>query len=273
MAVGDYVYEFKTLTFGSGTSYIVEEVEGLIGLPDVRTNDEDKQEDHGQHRGVDLLAGRHLIFVLNIIGIAGTDIEDKIRAAITAFQVSKRLGTQEYKLFVQRPGREKLFIECRARRMAFPSDFNTARGLAKGGAELKASDPRYYSDTEKTTFVDIANTAVQGQSNITMSGDFVDGVEPILEIVGPATNPRIQNQADNNRTVRVDVDLSATDTLLIDSKKKTVTLNGVDRYDIVRTDNQWWVLLPGVNTVLYSRSVGAASSRLTVRHHDAYISV
>ena len=273
MPVNDYQYEFKGFLFGSGTSYLVEEVEGLIGLPDVKTNDEAKQDNHGYHRGLDLFAGRRLIFVLNILGSPGTDIENKIRTATSAFQVSKRAGTQEYKLLIKRPGRVGLFIECRARRMAFPSNYSTAKGLAKGGAELFASDPRYYSETQTSTFVDIANTAVQGQANVSMSGDFSDGSDPVLEIVGPATNPRIQNQADGGRTIRIDVVLSSTDTLVIDVKNKIVTINGVDRYNTVRADNQWWSLIPGTNTILYSRSDAVASSRLTVKHHNAFVSV
>lgn len=278
MAAGDkitlnYQYEFRDLLFGSATDYVVEEVEGLLGLPGVVTNDQKRQDDHGDHRGLDLLEGRKLLFKINIKGVPGTDIESKIRAAVSAFQVSKRAGTQEFRMVTQRPGRGKLFIDCRARRMAFPSNYDTAKGIAKGAAELAASDPRFYSIVESSTVIQIADLASQAQANVNMNGDFTDGSEPVIEIVGPATNPRLTNQSDGNRSIRIDVALTAADTMVVDVKNKTVLINGIDRYDTVRTDNQWWNLIPGVNTILYSRATTAGISRATVRHNDAYISV
>jgi phage-related protein len=68
----------------------------------------------------------------------------------------------------------------------------------------------------------------------------------------------------------MDVILGSTDLLVVDTKAKTVFINGTDRYDIVRSDNQWWALLPGSNSLLYTRSSTSGNSTATVKFRDAY---
>lgn len=269
--MSDYQYEFRGLVFGSQTSYITETVEGLFSLPDVRTNDQEKQDGHGSHAGVDLLSGRRIIFEIVITGAPGTDIWNKLRQANTTFQSSKNSGIVEYSLFAQRPGRAKVFVLCRSRRCSFLSSYEAAHGLARGAVEFFASDPRVYEDVLRSSAMTVTqgNTAAPG-ATANMNGDFLDGVQPVIEISGPSINPRLLNAADNNRSIRMDVILGSTDLLVVDTKAKTVFINGLDRYDIVRSDNQWWSLLPGSNSLLYTRSSTSGVSTATVKFRDVY---
>lgn len=276
---GDYQYEFRGFKFGSGTDYQTELVEGILGLPTAVTNDDEKQEDHGMHPGQDLLSGRDIQISMNIFGDMGEDIEMKISKAAAVFQVTKRQTFVEFEFVTRRPGKERRFARARARRAAFPSNYDTARGLARGVVELFATDPRFWSAQEYAAAVPLAIGATTGQAVVLMGGDFEDGSDPIITITGPCTNPILQNATDGNRQFRTtgaggvgSLVMGAADTLVVDFRTGDVKLNGVDAYQYVKADSQWWVLLPGNNTFVYSREAGntGASSTATLRWRDAF---
>lgn len=270
LIVADYQYEFRGLLFGSRTQYQVESMDGLLSLPSAKGDDDENQEDHGSIAGVDLIPPRTITSQINTLAEGYGTAQPLIDAAARAFQVSKRAAFVEYAFVTQRPGHTKRFCLARARRSDFPSNFDTAKGLAKGAMQLFATDPRFYSLAETITDIIIPNAGANNQGNVVNNGNLLDGTFPILEITGPSTNPRIQNNADGGRTIRIDVVIPAGQTLTIDTKNKTVFLNGVDRYDTVRSDNQWWVILPGVNVVVYNRTGAGNASQLRVRHNDAW---
>lgn len=267
----DYQYEFRALLFGHGTDFQTETVEGILGLPSARTSDTARDEDHGDYPGVDLMPGRTVNIKMNILGTVG-DIQEKIALAAKTFQISKRRAFEEFPFVTKRPGQNPRYLWARARRAEFPSNYDTARGKAKGAVQLYATDPRWYSLEESLADITIAAAGANEQGNVETFGDLEDGTFPVIEIEGPCTNPRITNVTDDGRAIRIDVVVPIGQTLVIDTKAKTVFLNGVDRFDTVRGDNQWWVLLPDDNTVIYNRTGGGIASRCRLRWHDAWAS-
>lgn len=267
----DFQYEFRSFLFGHNTDFQTESVEGILGIPAARTSDEPRGDDHGDHRGVNLLPGRTINIKMNILGTVG-DIQQKISQAVRTFQISKRNAFVEYPFVTQRPGQDPRYVWARARRAEFPSNFETARGKAKGAVQLYATDPRWYSLEEFINDILVPTGENNVEGNVETFGDLEDGTFPIIEISGPCTNPRITNLADNERTIRLDIAVGVGETLIIDTKAKTAFLEGVDRFDTVRADNLWWVLLPGNNPILYNRSGGGVASNLRIRHHDAWTS-
>lgn len=274
----DFQYEFRDYLFGSGTDGQTETVEGILGQPSARTSDEDKQEDHGAWTGMDTLPGRTIQIALNLFGDMGEDIEAKIAAASKAFQVSKRNPFVEYEFVTKRPGHDKRFCRARARRCAFPSNYDTARGLSRGAVELFASDPRFYTLQAVTRNLVLPIADAAESMDIVSLGDFEDGSEEgVLTITGPATDPRIANAQDGNRTIRIDGVIAAGGVLVVDLREKTAlyTVGGVtvDWGGSIRNDNEWWVVLPGLNQITYTRdggNVGAAST-LTLVYRDAWV--
>lgn len=276
MAVGDLItanmqYEFRGWLFGSGTSYVVETVDGILGLPSARTNDLEKQEDHGDHAGVDLIPGRTITMTMSALGDS-VSTQGLMDLVLQKMQTSKRAAFVEYPFVTQRPGHGKRFVNARPRRAEFPSNYETAHGRGIGALQWYATDPRWYSLAQSVQAVNLANTALAGNATANMTGDFEDGVEPIIEIQGPVTNPRIQNAADGNKTIRIDVVVNAGQTLYIDTRLKTVFLAGVDRYDTVRADNEWFSLLPGANVITLNRSNAGASMTMFLRWYNGWAS-
>lgn len=279
LLVREYQYEYRTLLFGSGTSFVTTEVTGLLGMPDADDKSSDREYDHGQDPGFLRLPARVVAFNISIVGNKGADIERKLAMARKTFQVPRRRNALLMEPFVfWRPGEPKKVIYVRCTRRDFTSNYDTARGRADGSVELTAPDPVIYALEAQDEAVTLPGGAVTGNVLIESYGDFDDGSWPLVTVQGPATNPRIQNVGDDGRTLRVDTVMDADDILTIDAKTKEINISRdggatwVDAWNITRADNEFWSVLPGVQQIVYSRSAGntATPSTCTIHWQDAY---
>lgn len=290
MAAGDLItratqYEFGGLLLGSGTPYIVESMEGLDSMPELRSDDEDRQDDHGAIPGIDLLPGRTIEATLNVNDVSHAAIMARYRDMARVMSPSR----VEIPLVFRRPGEDRKQVFARPRRRNFPSNYDVAHGLAIGSLQWFAPDPRIYSLIERSAQVvlagDVANAdgtvtpgARSGSVVVNNAGDF--RTFPRFRIEGDGTNPRIavSNQTPapdgtsyNGRTFAIDYDMAAADRFDIDSKRKTIALNGANSYRFRRTDSRWWELMPGTQTVTFSRSDTTGTQTYTVYWYDAWI--
>lgn len=268
LVVANYQYEYNGLLMGANTPYLIEGLEGLWDMPDIRTSDMERIDSHGDVGGEDFMASRKLIATIKAYADTQTVMETNLATMAKAFQ--PRSG--ELQLVWQRPGQVKKYINARPRRRSFPTSYEMAHGLSAGTVELYAPDPTIYALAGKTASVVLA-AGDPGASTVvaTNAGDWE--VWPVLTVTGAGTNPRIANNTDSGKTVRIDVSMGAGDTLVINThpSSRTVTLNGTDRYDLVRSDNQWWRLLAGANTISFSRTGTAGAQTLTVAWNDGWI--
>jgi phage-related protein len=268
LVVANYQYEYNGLLMGSLTSYVVEGIEGLWDLPDIRTADQERLDWHGDNPGEDLIAPRRKVITIKAYADTQTQMETNLALLAKTF----RQRNNQLPFVWQRPGQAKKFVNARPRRRQFPTSYEMAHGLAAGSVELYCPDPTIYALANSTATVVLASGAAGASTTTaTNGGDFE--VWPTLTITGAGTNPRISNQQDSNRQVRIDVSMGAGDTLVINThpNARTATLNGVDRYDLVRNDNQWWMLQSGANTIGFSRTGTAGSQTLTVVWNDGWM--
>jgi hypothetical protein len=284
MVIEDYQYEYNGFLFGHNTDVLVEEINGLLGMPSSSSGDISFAGDHGAIPGVVRMDKRTVEIALHLLGSAGTDIEDKLAWAAACFRVPRLRSfgaSRELKPFVfQRPGQPKKMCLVRCDRREFSSNYDTAVGKASGSVQLVAPDPVIFSYEEHSTSVTLPAAALSGTMTVTNAGDHPDGVRPVVRITGPARNPRIKNDADDDRTLRLDLDIDATQALTIDLYTRVVHLEDasdpaiyVDKFDAVRSDNEWWNLLPDDNLITYTRDgsgLSGASSTLTVVHRDGW---
>lgn len=262
MADGDLVtlsfqYEYRGVLLGANSTYQMESLDGLIGLPAVRDGNEDRSDTHGQWPGRQLLGPRILQGSVNIINLTSTALENALNSLVTIFQNSQT----ERGFYFMRPGQAKKVIFCNPRRVEVTSKYETTKGIARGSFELKASDPIIYSAAESTVAIG-ANTTV----GITQSGNYDEGTYPIIRYTAPVTNPVISNALDGGRTIRLNITTGAGQTLDIDTKKQSVRVNGVTQLNAIRSDNQWWALLPGNNAIN-----NATNTACSVIFRNAYV--
>lgn len=273
---GDYVannyqYEFRDFLFGSGTKYIATKVKGLLGRSDINSSDTELIHEHGSAPGLPTYKKRIITFDIAIDSHAD-DIEADLAAVEKAFQLPRRRNFQKMNRLVFRRDGISKFVGARVDKVDIESDYRLARGFGEVAVQFVALDPIKYSLIQNSHQIVAAAGVASVNGDVVNIGDLADGARPVVTIQGPATNPRLTNTTDDNRAFRWDGIITAAQTLTVDFGKRTVTLAGADSYTGVRTDNQWWELLPGRNRIVYDRDAGnaGASSTVTLTFRPTY---
>ena len=273
MAVGDLIvrdgqYEFRNILFNNSPAKplrMITKIEGLFGV-EMRTNDFENLADHGGWAGTDLLPSKSLVIELKILEATKSQIYQTIDSIIGAWQPSD----QEHEFVFQKEGLGKRFLWTRPRRFSVPTSYELDNGLAECVLELFAADPRAYQMAEQSAQVTLGAGVASSTVGVNNAGTFGGGTWPVFEIVGPTTNPRITDNV-TGRVLRLDGVVPTGEVLRIDTKKRTVTKQGVDVFSWVRNDNQWFSLTPGAHTITYSRSVTSGTSTLTAKWRGAWL--
>lgn len=278
MAAGDLctgpgmieVYRSDTdrIVMGKGTKYWWREMIGA-DAPAMRTNDLTKPLGHGSIAGVDRFEPRQIGGVMLIEGSSQSDLSRK-KNDLAKVMRPVRIGESDAILTWWHWGSmAPQRLTGRPRRL----EYNVGKAailahLNNVGWMFEAQDPRFYSSTEQSRTATIEAGQSTVSSTIINTGNMES--EPILELTGPWTNPRITSTQDANRQIRIDITLSASQTLIVDIKNRTATLAGVNQAAAIRADNQWWELLPGSNLISASRTGTTGAAVFKVRWRNAW---
>lgn len=259
------------LLIGDTTYYRFENINGLT-TPAVRAERSPRPQGHGVIAlGNDFYDSRSIEGEISVLGLAGAELSDRLNVLSKAFRVLRR-GEANPTLTYRGKGTPARRLTGRPKGAEWPGDWRHVKGRGvPAGFRFEALDPRFYSTTEFSQTITIAAGSSSNSATIANAGDTESS--PILEIQGPAVNPRISNGADANRQVKIDITLTALETLIVDVGAKTATLAGVDKYGSVRTDNQWFDIIPGNNLITFSRTGTTGAAVLTVKWRDAYSTI
>lgn len=248
---GDGQYEYRGLVLNDGLNIMVLRTEGLFELPEFKSLEYELLDDDGGVVSADLLGMRRIVMDLAIRANSEPILQERLQQVRYVFQPQ----AIDYLFRFQRSGLGQRQLWARPRRMSgFNSDFRMPMGLVYGSVMLVAADPRILSPDEQNATITIPSGGISMGGTVNQAGNFDKGAWPVLEIDGPVTNPRVVNAADENRSIKVDMVINAGQTLILDARKRTATMGGVDQYANVRADNQWWRLLPGDNSLTFSRT-------------------
>lgn len=279
MPAGDLVvkpvqYEYMSVLMGTGSGIVVQECNGLDSLPDLRTNDQDRTDDHGSVPGLDLMGARHIDMSVAVDDDSHIDVTASMRTLARAMLPRN----SNVPFIFMRPGEVKKQCFVRPRRRSFSSNSDMAAGLAKGDMAWVAHDPRIYSVAVTQAVIPLAAGEAAASVEVDYAGDF--RTAPLFVIDGQGSDPRIAVSGQdedvdgfsyNGRTTAFDLILAAGQQMVIDSKVKTATVDGVDAFGTRRNDNQWWQLMPGPNVINFSRSNPVGAQTLTVSWLTAWL--
>jgi hypothetical protein len=271
------VYQFSftpnggtALTFGAGTPYIVENIDGLGGSAPVRNQDDNRGYIDGSYSGRDFYDARTVTFDMVIIG-DGThnaqyyykQLQAKLypqalgyypsayNDATSTAQPAGTLGLLQFYLptagNVQR-------MWGRVRLVTTPIDPDFTYGYIVTTVEIYFPDPRYYDDTATTvtgTTVSLNNTGWATSC-------------PLVVINSPsATGYILDNYSSNAMNFR---NVNTSYPLIIDLLQRTITQNGIPARNTLYTVGDWLALNP-VSSVTWTSSMGSMS----VTYRNAYI--
>ena len=275
MTLANYQFSFNAWTFGAGTSYIVESVEGLAGSSDLRVQDEIRGYTDGSFSGRDFYDARTVTFNLLIIGDATHNaqyyyktMQTNLAPQVLGYYPTASAGTQpagtlglfQFQLVADSlsgdtsvTGNRRMW--GRVRHVATTVDPDFAYGYIQTTVEMFFPDPRYYDDTAKTA---------TGTSAVSLTNNGWATTCPLITINTPSASGSITDNVSGS--VMSFANVSTSFPLIIDTLTRTITQNGVYSRNSLTTFN-YWLTIPPSTTTNWTSTIGS----MTITYRNAYL--
>lgn len=284
LITGDWQLEYNGVLLGDDTPFLVAQITGLLDLPFITSADKMMLRRNGLRAGDDFTGGRSIVLTLEIASTDTVTFSD----AVDLLTAATAPTGPPLPLVFQLPGvagGAKRVVYCRPRKRSLPVGRDFYYELPIATIELFSVDPRIEdnqlnsaSTTLPTAGGGLNFNAVApivfgamvegGTLQLENSGNFA--TNPTFTLSGPVTNPRIESLTQDS-TLSFNISLSADETLVVDTQKRTVMLNGTaNRYNTLNTDAQWFDFSPGVNDIRYVAAT-TTSSTMTVTWRSAWV--
>jgi hypothetical protein len=278
-----YQFELNGWSFGGiGNGVQVLSIDGLEDLPSLRVQDETRGYQDGMLTGRDFLNARVIVMELQIMSDANNPFTTYLAQA-KANLISQTSGVSTLKLYL--PGRTVQVVYGRIRRRNIRIDPQYTYGKATAHVEFFCPDPRIYNDTQSSLLLNpitgrlrtynrtynLAYTATSAgaySGTVTNAGNYETW--PTFTLTGTMNAPVITNTTTGEKLSFPLVSLTGSDTLVVNSDLRTVTLNGASARNLLSTDSTWFSFDPGVTTSI-TASVASGTGLCTINYRDAYI--
>lgn len=272
-----YLDDFE-LNNAENLMYLDEPIEGVSGLPNIRSATGVNQGRDGSWVSRQLYEGRYISFQGRIFGGEPIDVENKRRELVSVLQRKKlklRIITYAGMEFIT-----EVFV------MANQMPINRELNIVKWKIDLLSEDPLFYDNSAGELLATVGkvmdggfdipfdipfNISAGGEpSVVTNSGN--ETVYPIITISTPATNPKLINRA-TNEFMQVMTTVLEGDKLIIDMRNKTITHNGLNIYALQRDGSTFFGLVPGVNVMEIQTDVASENSKAEVRYQSGFLGI
>lgn len=272
-----YLDDFE-LNNAENLMYLDEPIEGVSGLPNIRSATGVNQGRDGSWVSRQLYEGRYISFQGRIFGGEPIDVENKRRELVSVLQRKKlklRIITYAGMEFIT-----EVFV------MANQMPINRELNIVKWKIDLLSEDPLFYDNSAGKLLATVGkvmdggfdipfdipfNISAGGEpSVVTNSGN--ETVYPIITISTPATNPKLINRA-TNEFMQVMTTVLEGDKLIIDMRNKTITHNGLNIYSLQRDGSTFFGLVPGVNVMEIQSDIASENSKAEVRYQSGFLGI
>lgn len=149
MVVGDWEFEYNSLTFGGDLVIGVTSVDGL-DPPDFKADIVPKTGAHGSAVFADFYQERHIVIEGDIMDDTPADFEAHVNTLRATFAVR----TANTNLIWKFPGFNRRRVGCRPVRIKVPIRLGYDIGMAQWAVELVADDPAIYDDVTSNKLFD-----------------------------------------------------------------------------------------------------------------------
>jgi hypothetical protein len=284
MALGlnDYTFQLNdtgvTLNTDGSPFVDIDKVSGLDNAP-YRETVRDHEGNDGGFMDAEFEKGRDIVIDGMVYATTST-----IEAYLDTLKANYAPVQTPIPFYVKAPGVVERLVFVKPRGCRY--DWDTARRIGMTSIQflMFAEDPRIYDAVlSSATFayggdvgtgfafnmgfnLNFGGGATPGGGSVTNIGN--RPTPPTFVVTGPVTNPVITN-ATNSHTMRFTITLGAGETLTINTRDRTVYLNGVTNRRNIMTTPDWFFLDPGVNFINYGAFTGAGSS-LQVTYRSAW---
>lgn len=280
MTLNTWEFSYNGLTFGGDQPHGITTISGL-NPPDARIDETERASDHGSFIYAQFLSARTITIEGDVEGTDVSDFDTKITQLKAAFTPQ----ANHLPMLMSVPGGVTKRIYCKPTKVSYPVDINYNLLYATWAVELMAEDPRIYSDASYSSDlmaaiangigfnlafnVNFGGTTGGGLTQtITNQGNFP--TLPVVVVYGPAANPVLRNLT-TGYSLNLAITLGTTEYLIIDFAARTIVLNDLSsRYSSLLVGSKWWALQPGANTIQFSATGTAGSTKATLSYRDAW---
>ena len=283
--IANYSFSFNGQVFGgTGSPYQIQSVDGLEGLPGIRSQDDNRGYADGMFSGRDFLGGREISIIFNVFASATASAQANFNTIQQALLPQSSGTTPLY--FILSNAETEQVINARVRGLRASVDPNYTYGYITAQVIFFCPDPAYYSSNTQTaslnytpptgrTYNRVYNLVYGGGSatittNIENNG--WTATYPLITLNGPITNPILGNQTEG-LALNFICALTDADTLVVDLYNKLVTLNGDPARNLLGAGN-WFSAQPGTNLFYLTGNAGSTvigTTGATVTWQSAYI--
>lgn len=274
----------KTISLNSDGIYLQPELEGLTGLPNIRSTSGVNAGADGGWTSAQFFDAR-LISIKCIIADQSPAIVEQKRRELMSLLALGKASPLEIR-FTTESG-NAYTINARVTGVTAP----LGQILKKQDVliQLRADDPLIYAYNEEGGTV--ATLLVQqpsggfeipftipltinggeGYTSVVNSG--TEAVYPVIELTGPLHNPSVVNQTGNQIIELDNLTMSASDKVVIDTQTRTVTLNGADVYDLLSEDSSFMTILPGENIMALNSDTTSDAGTAKIKFKQGFITI
>ena len=276
---------YNGLGFGPGTIVQWNNLDGLRGIPPLRSGDISKARQDGDNAGLDFMSSRVFSIDFTIFNPSIAFETVMAQVALACQPISDPSQQLPFEMLL--PGwATSRIITCRPTQAGAPIDAKFQYNATTVPIQFTANDPLIYSSTLKqagpvglpsptagltfnVTFNATFGASTGGSMSVTNSGNYLTA--PVFTITGPMTNPSITFTS-TGQFISFNLALSAGDVLVVDTGNRLVTLNGTAaRFNAVVTGSSWWGIPAGTWSIGVSSSDSATvAGTFAAAYRDAW---
>ena len=266
MTLSTYQFSFNGFTFGAGTPYVVEQIDGLMATSSIRVQDDNRGYIDGGWSGRDFYDSRNVTFDFIIVGDGSysaqyyyQQLQKNLAPQVLGYypdpfastQASSVLGLFQFQLTAA-TGQQRMWGRVRSVSAMVDPEFTYGYITAK--AEFHFPDPRYYDETA---------TTATGSSSVSLTNAGWATTCPAIAIATPSASGYIQDTAGNVMNFS---NVNTSYALNIDLLARTVTQNGSPARNTLNSLTNW-LTIPANTTSYWTSTLGSMS----ITYRNAYV--
>ncbi len=261
--------------------HLDEPIEGLAGLPAIRTSQGTNLGANGGWTTKQLYEPRFISFSGRIFGRTVAEVEDRRREFST---ILAKIVRNKGALRIITPAGHVYSTEVVLIGVEMP--INKVLNLVEWKINLKADDPLLYDNSDGELLATIRKTRQGGfivpfefplyispdEQPATVNNSGNETILPNIIISTKATNPKIINRT-TNQSMEITTVVKDGDKLEIDMKNKTILLDGMNIYDLQTAGSNFWGLIAGDNRIELQTDIQDERTEAELRFRSGFIGI
>lgn len=261
--------------------HLDEPIEGLAGLPAIRTSQGTNLGANGGWTTKQLYEPRFISFSGRIFGRTVAEVEDRRREFST---ILAKIVRNKGALRIITPAGHVYSTEVVLIGVEMP--INKVLNLVEWKINLKADDPLLYDNSDGELLATIRKTRQGGfvipfelplyispdEQPATVNNSGNEMILPNIIISTKATNPKIINRT-TNQSMEITAVVKDGDKLEIDMKNKTILLDGMNIYDLQTAGSNFWGLIAGDNRIELQTDIQDERTEAELRFRSGFIGI